>query len=416
MEVSAIPNPKVSPKRRANRLPFIIALGVLAVIVSFIVRNSAWAREQRLKNMDLEELALAIHDAPNDSLTFLYYGSALLNANNYESSERAFQRALDLDKQNIKARVGLGSAQLRSGKLDAARVTFEEAVKIAPKDPTTQFGMAQTYYQMGSPRRALPYLETLTKLQPTSAPSFYQLGKAYGDARQSDQSLIALEQATKLDPKFAIAWRDLGQLYKHYSRTKEAEAAFTKAIQFQKDDPVAYYWLGQLYSEMGNDAKIRGQAEQCFLSAIARDPKMAEGYYELGRLYERTGNYKAAVPRYRKACELDPSNDQPLYNLGRSLVQVGEKAEGQKLMKASQELRTARFEIDNLENRLRNEPKNRPLHLRLGRVYRRYGNFEGALRQYDMYQRLGPKDPAIDKEAVAYIKELQKEKVLPASR
>ncbi|MDW8207803.1 MAG: tetratricopeptide repeat protein [Chloroherpetonaceae bacterium] len=413
MEVTAVPGSNVPVPRRAHRLPWILAIGLLAIVVSLMVRNSSWARERRLKQMDLEELALAIHDAPNDPLTFLYYGSALMEAKNYTAAENAFQRAVDLDPRSARARIGLGSAQLRAGKVPEARDTFEVAVRQAPKDPAAHFGLAQAYYQMGSPRRALPSLQKLTELQPNSALAWYQLGKAYGDARQADQALLALEKATQVDPKLSIAWRDLGQLYRHYSRIPEAEAAFTRAIQLQKEDPVAYYWLGQLYSEMADDPKTRGKAEQCFLAALARDPKMAEGYYELGRLYERAGNYRAAIPRYRKSVELDPSNDKPLYHLGRCLVQVGERAEGQKLMKASQELRAARFEVDNLENRLRNDPNNRQLHLRLGRVYRRYGNFEGALQQYDLYQRLGPRDPAIDKEAVAYIKELQKQGLLP---
>lgn len=416
MEVSAIQTTGNVPKPRKNRLTMILALGMLAIVVSLLVRNSGWAREKRLENLNLEELALAIHDTPNDPLAFYYYGSALLKENNFTDSERAFQRAFDLDKKNVRAQLGIASAQLRAGRINEAHATFEAAVKAAPNDSAAHLGLAQAYYQMGSPRRALPHLKRVTELEPGSAPAWYQLGKAYGDDRQSDLALGALERATQLDPKLSLAWRDLGQLYRHYSRTKDAEESFKKAIRLQDGDPIAYFWLGQLYAEMSNTAEIRGQAEQCFLATIARAPDIAEAYYELGRLYERTNNFQAAIPRYRKACEIDPSNDKPLYNLGRCLVQVGEKAEGEKLMKASQELRAARSEIDTLENRLRTEPKNRELHLRLGRVYRRYGNFEGALSQYDMYQRLGPKDPAIDKEAVAYIKELQKQGLLPASK
>lgn len=416
MEVSAIEPIGTAPKRRANRLTLILALGVLAIVVSLLVRNSGWAREKRLENLNLEELSLAIHDNPNDSLTFFYYGSALLKANNFPDSARAFQRAMDLDKKNMRAQVGLASAQLRGGNLDNARTTFEQIIKATPNDSAAHLGLAQTYYQMGSPRRALPHLKRVTELEPKSAPAWYQLGKAYGDDRQSDLAIEALERATKLDPKSAVAWRDLGQLYRHYSKTKEAEASFKQALRNLDTDPVTWLWLGQLYSEMSNTAEYRGQAEQCFLATIARAPDIAEPYYELGRLYERSNNFQAAIPRYRKACELDPANHKALYNLGRCLAQTGEKAEGEKLMKASEELRAAQSEIDMLENRLRTEPKNRPMHLRLGRLYRRYGNFEGALSQYDLYQRLGPKDPAIDKEAVAYIKELQKQGQLPASK
>jgi cytochrome c-type biogenesis protein CcmH/NrfG len=415
MEVSAIPDLKSVPKRRNRRLLFLLTLGIVAIVGGLLFRNSAWAREKRLENLNIEELALEIHDSPNDPLTFLYFGSALLKANSLENSEKAFQRALTLDKRSVRALVGLGNAQLRAGKLEQAHTSFEQAVKLDSKNVPALLGLAQTYYESGTPRNAIEPLKKVVELDPKNAGVWYYLGRTYGDARVSDQALEAMKRATELDPKQADFWRDLGQLYSHYSKNKEAEEAFTMAVTLRPEDPAGHLLLGNFYAEKRSTPQYRTQAEEHLLSAIKLDPNMAAGHYQLGQLYERDGNFKAAVPYYRKAVALDASDDKALYSLGHCLVQIGQKAEGEKLLKGAQALRTAKNDMSTLENRIRSDPKNRSLNLRLARVYRRYGNFEGALSQYKRYQQLGPNDPAIDKEAVAYIKELQKQGMLPAS-
>src|ERR1051326_5237913 len=84
-------------KPKGSRLVILLVLGAVAVAAGLLVRNSTWARERRLKTLSVEELAYAVHDDPNDALTFFYYGSELLKTGNPPSSETAFQRAIQLD-------------------------------------------------------------------------------------------------------------------------------------------------------------------------------------------------------------------------------------------------------------------------------------------------------------------------------
>lgn len=401
MEATALPEPATQP-RHSRRLLIILLLGVIAVGISLGVRRSDWAQERRLRTLSLEELALAIHDTPNEALTFVYYGSGLLKAGYLEASQRAFEQAIKLDPKMERAHLGLATAQFHRGDLKSALSSFERAIKLDPREPIAYLGLAQAYHRAGSPKRAIEPLKKVVELQPENALAWYQLGKMYGDARQSDLAFEALQRAVKLDPKKADFWRDLGRLSQHYSRLEEAEKQFKQAVRLNRSDPITYYWLGQLYSQMGDTPKLRGSAEHVLLAAVNRDPTMPEAYFELGRLYERRENWSLAAVNYRKARELDPSDEKSLYHLGLCLVKLGDTAKGQELIRGAQALSKAKREVQTLENRIRSEPDTRPLRLRLARLYRKYGNPAGALDQYAAYQRLGPHDPAIDRETATY--------------
>lgn len=396
-------------RRRYNRLTILLLLGVLAIAAGLAIRKSTWAQERRLRTLSLEELALAIHDAPGDALTFLYYGGKLLTSGNVEASERAFARAAQLDPKMTRAHLGLGSARMRRGDFEAARASFEEAIRLDPREPAGYLGLAQSYYRAGSPRRAIEPLKKIIALQPGKAVAWYNLGKVYGDARQSDLSLEALRKAVALDPNRAEYWRDLGRLSQHYSRLDEAEAQFKRALALSPNDPQTQYWLGQLYAQKGNTPGLRADAERALLAAIQHDPNLPEAYFELGQLYERSGDYKRAAENYDKARGLDLSDEKSLYHLGLCLIRLGKGAEGQKLIRGSRALAAAKRDLENVKNRVLAEPENRPLRLRAARLYRRYEDHDTALSQYQVYQQSGPPDPAVDREVAAYRAALERE-------
>jgi tetratricopeptide (TPR) repeat protein len=408
------------PVKRSRRLLVIVVLGVIAIATGMAVRNSPWARERALKSLNVDELALAAHDSPNDLLTFMTYGDKLMKAGNEEAdpnlkadyfsaSALVFERATKIDPKNARAYLGLAAALFRSQQLREASEAFKQAIKLDPKLPDAYLGLAQVYFLAGSPKRAIEPMKKLTELQPRNAVAWYTLGQIYGDAHLSDLALEAMKKATEIDPKKPVYWRSLGRLSQHYSRLKEAEEQYINCLKLDENDAVAYLWLGQLYMQMGDTPKLRGKAEAVLHFAVSRQPEMAEGYFGLGQLYERRGIWDMAVLNFQKAHDFNPSDDQALYHLGRCLLKVGKTAEGNKLILASKELGSVSREIKNLENRSLAEPNNRDLRLRLARLYRKHGNTEGAVARYKEYMSMGPVDPAVDKETKVYRGQLARE-------
>ncbi|MDE6543451.1 MAG: tetratricopeptide repeat protein [Muribaculaceae bacterium] len=67
------------------------------------------------------------------------------------------------------------------------------------------------------------------------------------------------------------------------------------------------------------DNKQYDDARKILEGAIASEPNNANIYFMLGILEECLENYDAALANHRKAVDLDPSNAQYKYNVGRVL-------------------------------------------------------------------------------------------------
>ena len=379
------------PRRRSHvsRQTIILICGLTAIIASLLLRNSRWAEERRLKHLSAEDLALAVHDSPNDALALVYYGGALLADGKLPESERTFARAIKLEPDNERATLGLATSQFRQGRLPEALDNYQKAIKLNPTDTEAYLGLSETYQQQGYEMHATEPLKKIVQLDPKRSQAWYSLGKLYGDVGQSDLAMDAMQHAVNLAPTQAVYWRDLAQLSRHYSKLDDAESQLTKALKLAPNDPVAYLWLGQVYLQMGDTPQLRNQAKQCFESAISHDPQSQESYFGLGQLYERSGNYALAAERFKKACDLDPSDDQALHYLGECTVHLGHPADGAKLLAAAQELEAAKRDIGDLRKRMLGEPDARDLHLRLARTLRKYQDDAEALKQYAAYQNLG---------------------------
>lgn len=395
-----------SAQRSRRRLLLLLLAGLAVISTGFGVRNSSWARERQLRTLSTEELSLAIHDHPRDALTWTYYGVALRKEGRMEASRNALQWAIKADPKMASAYLELGNVQMLTGEGESAKKAFQEAIRLAPKDTRNYMALAKACYTLGSARQAIEPLKKLIALDPKNVYAWYTLGKMYGDSHQSDLSYEALNHAVLLDPKQALCWRDLAQVSRHYSRFAEAEKQFLKSLDLDAKDSTTHYWLGQLYLEMGDSEALRLQARQHLETALQLTPGMSEAHFELGRLCERCKDYTQALLHFEKARALDPSNDQALYHYGLALAQTGKKAEGEQYVVGAQELARARHSVEDTENQIRTEPQNRSLRLRLARLYRKYGNDQDAIVEYQTYQRMGSEDPMVTREIIAYQKKL----------
>lgn len=386
----------------------LLLIGATAILGSIPVRYSSWARERRLKVLTVDELALAVHDAPQDTLTWLYYAGALMKAGDLPDAESAFQRAAMLSPRDTRARLGLGATRIRMGNPVGAQQALEPVVQQEPRNTAALVGLSQAYYQQGYVGKATDCLDKVVAIEPRNATAWYHLGRIAGEANQRDKALVSLQTCVRIDPKLGEAWSDLGYLSLFYGNYDDAQKQLEEAIRLRRNDPLNYYRLGLLYLRLPDTPQNRGYAEATLLSAIQRDPNLADAYSQLGQLYERRGQTALAITNLRKACSLDDSDEHALYHLGRCLLKAGSAAEGNKLINASHEMGAAKEERNTLRLRIIAQPKSRPLRLRLARLYRRYGNLEGAMGAYRTYMQLGPPDSTVQKEMEACAAELRR--------
>jgi tetratricopeptide (TPR) repeat protein len=174
-----------------------------------------------------------------------------------------------------------------------------------------------------------PQEKTLIGRRPTDNPAAYDL---YLKARQQWQSgaqaLTATEpllrEAVQLDPKFAAAWADLAarQAFAYFNdqdhtagRLAGAKQAIDEAVRLAPDDPEVIEGLGDYYYYAYRDYP---RATEQYLRLAQLRPNDPVMYFSLALIYRRQGRWADALPNFRRAVELDPTN----LNYGIQFIQL----------------------------------------------------------------------------------------------
>ena len=152
-----------------------------------------------------------------------------------------------------------------------------------------------------------------------------------------DEAIPFLEDAVRLDPNFAAAWADLGGLraFAHFNgKPREepnmAKVAIDTAGRLAPDDPAVIEGLGDYYYYEYRD--YTRATEQYLRLAVIRpnDPAM---YFSLGLIQRRQGRLAVAIPNFRRAVKLDPTNLNYVGNSLGSLLAAREYDEAEAMIR-----------------------------------------------------------------------------------
>ncbi|MGC1364951.1 MAG: protein kinase, partial [Candidatus Acidiferrum sp.] len=143
--------------------------------------------------------------------------------------------------------------------------------------------------------------------QPT-AYDYYLQGRGYLQEPQKkenvDSAITVFGHALEQDPRYALAIAGLGEAYwRRYELDKENRWA--------------------------------SQAQASCEKAIAIDANQAESRACLGMVYEGTGKYEDAASEYRRAVELEPTNDDAIRGLASAFASLGKTDQAEKTLQAA---------------------------------------------------------------------------------
>lgn len=225
---------------------------------------------------------------------------------------------------------------------------------------------------------------------------------AQGDSVNLDRSRAAFVRATRIDADRLEAWRNLAYVYYQSDQTEEAIATYGHITDRASDDVDSFYSLGVLllnenrYVEavdvLDHLTEIDGNhleghinlavaqvntddlqgAEQSYKQAIAIAPEAANPRYNLGNLYWQQERYEEALAAYAKSVELDPSDNDALYNLAITHIALNDADSALPL-------------FEQLSVRM---PNNASVWRELGRMYAINGQIEQSKEAYAREQAL----------------------------
>lgn len=182
----------------------------------------------------------------------------------------------------------------------------------------------------------------------------------------------------------------------------KAIRSFESALKINPKNVKAYVWLSSTYLH----AKQYDRAMEECKRLLSLDPKNADAYAIIGNIFRLSGEYDLAEENFQKAIEIDPKCIKarlslvPIYlekeEVNRALDELKKILEiDQKNWEATQLLRVIRdaaSTASKIEEALKENPKNVPLLVELGRAYTTLTNYPKAMEAYEKAYYLQPKE------------------------
>jgi tetratricopeptide (TPR) repeat protein len=265
---------------------------------------------------------------------------ALLEAGEFDESERLFRALAGEPAASPAAEVGLGRIAASRGQHDAAIEHLTRAVTLFPELGAAHYALALSFRALGRmdaarselalheqygarwPALVDPVLATVTTLR-EDAGAILQRGVKLADAGDIDGAIAAHEAALARDPGLAQAHANLISLYgrtRNWPKAEEHYRAFVGSGAALAD---AHYDYGVL---LGLQEKW-DLAIGAYREALVLNPMHVRAQNNLGQALEQQRKFTEAADAYRQAVESQPGFRLARFNLARMLIALAKPEE-----------------------------------------------------------------------------------------
>jgi len=261
----------------------------------------------------------------SDPVGAYYLGRLFLREGNYDKSIDWIKIAVDLDGKNSDYHLWLGRAYgvkaQRAGLLKKAsaaknvKKSFERAVELNPDNLEARMGLLQ-FYQMapgimgGSKEKAKEQAEAIKQRNPYQG--HLAFGLIYMVNEEFDLAEKEYQAAIALDSNNSQPYYSLGYLYARQKQFDKATEIFENLLKSHPDQVASYFHLGRIAVMSGKNLDKGEEYLKKYLQTEPSDerPSFAFAHLLLGHIYKMQEKKDMAKGEYEKALELDPDFEQ----------------------------------------------------------------------------------------------------------
>ncbi|MFB3819731.1 MAG: tetratricopeptide repeat protein [Candidatus Methylomirabilales bacterium] len=189
----------------------------------------------------IEELRLAVAQAPGNARYQYALGHAYLVARQPDRAVEALRRAVELDPRYSDAYNALGSAYYTQKKWDLAIDAFRKALANPRymKAEHAHLNLGQVYHEQRRYDLAAEEFRRVIDIVPKSPDGYFFLGRALLAAGKPAEAKEQLAKAVKLDESIAQFHLELGLAHLRLGEKAEAAARFRRVIELNPVGPNA---------------------------------------------------------------------------------------------------------------------------------------------------------------------------------
>ena len=256
------------------------------------------------------------------NLGIAFYRTAML-----EDAMREFQKALEVNKDDVTVRFYVGLVLLRQGKWNEAVEAYQDAATRSGARASTFHNLAIALERTGRYAEALTALQDATRRgggqDPLIATSIGIVSLMMGDVAAGDRALTAARPLWGAKP--SAAWF-------HYAGLAAALLGnLPRAQQILQEGTKLHPRSAALHNNLAALLERTGAYDEALATAergLADDPNMAQLHKNIGDLYYRAGRYDEALAAFERAVKSAPQLGEDVYmKLGNIRLKRDEREE-----------------------------------------------------------------------------------------
>lgn len=258
---------------------------------------------------------------PKNPEAFNLLGDLYSELNNGTVAAGHYNKALDLDKNQVKALLHKGQLYKRSTNFEGALVEFENCLKIDPNFAPAYREMGETYFKMRNMEKAKENYKKYLELSRNNSNARLRYAYFLFESEDFKSAQSELDKISKADSSNLYMMRIIGYVALENDLPDTARRALSRVFILTADDTSKriskdYAYYGRTLARTGNDSL----GIEYLTIAIEMDPRFSEHYDDLGKMATKSKKHHLAVGTYRKKIERHHKvNSSDYYNLGRAL-------------------------------------------------------------------------------------------------
>jgi cellulose synthase operon protein C len=352
-------------------------------------------------------------------------GEVALSQGRYSQATTEFRKALELDGEDLGARFRLGVALRRDRKFVEAGKVFDEVAAIDKDYPGLALERGLLFEATERTEEALNAYKIALLKAPKDADLMLRVGCSTVSAGLAKEAEELLRKVLSERPNSAEANHCLGRaLLLEGTRLAEALRLLERAVELAPNFAEYHLYAGWAANDAGNVPK----AERYLAEALRLDQGLADAYWQRGVLRQRQGAARDAIVDLSRALELRPTRYEAHASLAEAYYDIGKEPQALRewqlaiaaqasnavwrsrygrLLAANHQAEAAREQLSRaLELSANDDPPPRwawETHQVLARAI---GLKPEAVKHWEAFLRLGPRDSPYRSEAISALAKL----------
>lgn len=167
----------------------------------------------------------------------MYLADLALEDGAFEEVHELGKEVLDRDPHNDEMRLMMAEAHLALDNAEEAVTLCDELLRKNPDNLEARYCLAEALLELGAATQAADLYESIVDEQPENVGAILGLGVSLYESCQFELAKQALEEALEQEPELADAWFHLGLVEEWLGKPAESQKHFKKAHRL---DPSAY--------------------------------------------------------------------------------------------------------------------------------------------------------------------------------